>query len=399
MKTLLLVRPNVASRFQIVPSPGLGYVAQAARIAGWDVTIYDAWLWNHGPDLAAAACNFESYDTIGIQVFYDTVDWTREFIERSRPNHPESHFIIGGPQASVMGWKLAEDVGADCAIKGPGEKFFTNEPVDIPAWDLLNLPAYWPYMQSATIPIRGKRPASIVTSFGCKHHCTFCAGHVVHGREVRLRSVQSVMEEIKLLRDAYGVDEIWIHDDNFLHDPVRAKDILSELYALKLHIRFPNGVRCENVDEYIVSLMAYVGVYMVGVGIESGNQRVLRAVKKGLRLQVIRDAVQIFHEYGIMTSGFFIVGLPPERKEDVEDSIRFALSLPLDRVQVGVFTPYPGSEDAAKIPYMDRETSRKIQRIFTIRFYLRPRILWSMLRHLRWSQIKCFFHHPWLKGK
>ncbi|MCR4306913.1 MAG: B12-binding domain-containing radical SAM protein [Candidatus Yonathbacteria bacterium] len=402
MSILLLVRPNVPSRFQIVPSPGLGYVAQAARIAGWSVTIHDAWLLNQAP-LETVNAVFEKHrfvDAIGIQVFYDTVEWTREYIEWARKLFKKAVFFIGGPQVSALPEETRKATGADGIVTGPGELYFGETIPDMPAWDLMDLPAYWPYMQSATIPIRGKRPASIITSRGCHHHCTFCAGHVVHGRMPLLRSVHSVFNEVMYLKDAYGVDELWIHDDNFLYDRDRAHEILIRIWASGIkHIRFPNGIRCENIHDITVKAMKYAGTYMVGIGIESGSPRVLREVKKGLSLETITRAVTLFHQYGIMTSGFFIVGLPPERKEDVADSIRFALGIPLSRIQVGIFNPYPGSEDAGKVSQMDRKTLLRYQRSFFLRFYLRLHIIASLIRHLRWSQIRALFKHPWLKGK
>lgn len=401
MKKLLLVRPNGNNRFQIVPPLGLLYVAKAAENAGYKVTVYDAWLKNESPFRAAESISktVPYIDIIGVQLYYDTVEWAGAFIGHMRHYYPGTHIVVGGPQASAFGWKAARETGADTAHIGPGELMFGAEITDIPAWELIRLSDYWPHMQSATVPIKGKRPAVIQTSRGCPHQCTFCGGHVVHGRKVLMREPENVVREIKILRSAYGVDEIWIQDDNFLHDRERAMAILNRLHLLSVNVRFPNGIRCENVDREIVSIMKLAGVYFVGIGIESGSQRVLREVKKGLRLDTVRRAVELFHRYGIMTSGFFIVGLPPEREENVKESISFACSLPLDRIQVGTWIPYPGSEDFGKVSNMDNTTLRRWQRVFTLRFYLRPRILWSLLRGLRWSQVKALFRHPFMRGK
>lgn len=401
MKKLLLVRPNGNNRFQIVPPLGLLYVAKAAENAGYEVTVYDAWLKNESPFRAAESISktVPYIDIIGVQLYYDTVEWAGAFIGHMRHYYPGTHIVVGGPQASAFGWKAARETGADTAHIGPGELMFGAEILDIPAWELIRLSEYWPHMQSATIPIRGERPAVIQSSRGCVHHCTFCAGHVVHGRNTALRTPQSVMREILDLKHTCGVDEIWFQDDNFMHDSVRAARIFDWLKTTGLHLRFPNGIRCENINEDVVKLMKLAGVYMVGIGIESGSQRVLREVKKGLRLDTVRRAAELFHRYGIMTSGFFIVGLPPEREENVKESISFACSLPLDRIQVGTWIPYPGSEDFGKVSNMDNTTLRRWQRVFTLRFYLRPRILWSLLRGLRWSQVKALFRHPFMRGK
>jgi len=401
MKKLLLVRPNGNNRFQIVPPLGLLYVAKAAENAGYEVTVYDAWLKNESPFRAAESISktVPYIDIIGVQLYYDTVEWAGAFIGHMRHYYPGTHIVVGGPQASAFGWKAARETGADSAHIGPGELMFGNDILDIPAWHLINLPDYWPHMQSATVPIKGKRPAVIQTSRGCPHLCTFCAGHVVHGRTVQMRTPESVMKEIRMLGDRFKVDEIWIQDDNFLHDRERANDIFWHMAKRSMHVRFPNGIRCEKLCEHVVYRMKNAGVYFVGIGIESGSQRVLREVKKGLRLDTVRRAVELFHRYGIMTSGFFIVGLPPEREENVKESISFACSLPLDRIQVGTWIPYPGSEDFGKVSGMDNTTLRRWQRVFTLRFYLRPRILWSLLRGLRWSQVKALFRHPFMRGK
>lgn len=403
---ITLIRPNGNSRFQIVPPVGLGYVAKAAKNAGWCCNIYDAWIYNHDPEKAAEVITneaeiFGAPELIGVQVYYDTVQWTKRFIERVKYTAimDETKIIIGGPQPSAYGYKVAHLVGADMAWKGQGELFFVTDIPDIPEWELMCLPMYWKHMQSATVPIRGKRPAVIQTSRGCPHLCTFCAGHVVHGRAVQLRTVESVLTEIRYLQRTYFIDEIWFQDDNFLYDPDRAKVILTQLYNSGLYLRFPNGIRIENADENMVKIMKRANVYQVGIGIESGSQRVLREVKKGLRLDWVRNAVELFHRYGIMTSGFFIVGLPPEREEDIKETLHFALSLPLDRIQAGVFIPYPGSEADGQTSQMDAKTIRAWQNRIHWRFYFRPRILLSILKNLKLSQIIALMKHPWLRGK
>jgi radical SAM superfamily enzyme YgiQ (UPF0313 family) len=143
--------------------------------------------------------------------------------------------------------------------------------------------------------------------------------------------------------------------------------------------------------------MKAAGVYYTGIGIESGNNRVLRRIKKNLNLQNAKKAIKTLARHGIMTNGFFIFGLPTETREEMRDTVRFAMSTKLHHAQFGTFIPYPGSEDYDKQSELPQDELIKIQRNATLRFYFRPRIVWHFIKHFRWSQLKAIYNHPWVK--
>ena len=146
--------------------------------------------------------------------------------------------------------------------------------------------------------------------------------------------------------------------------------------------------------------MKRAGVYLTGIGIESGNPRVLKRIKKNINLDCMKEAIEILHRHRIITIGFFIIGLPTETREEMKDTVRYAMSTDLDHAQIGTFIPYPGSEDynnGQRPELIDINDLIKIQRNATLRFYLRPRIIWGLIKHFRLSQLRALLIHPWVR--
>lgn len=114
---------------------------------------------------------------------------------------------------------------------------------------------------------------------------------------------------------------------------------------LNLPWRAPGGLRVDCLNENLIAKMQKSGGYYVGLGVESGNERVLKRIKKQLDLNAVRKNVNLLHKYNISVSGFFMCGMLDEKENEIGDSIRFALSVPFDRIQVSDYVPYPGSED------------------------------------------------------
>ncbi len=427
---LVLVRPNTPSRNPIPPPLGLMYISAAAKKAGHDVVIHDSWLRDESPYEASVTAMRDSPSILGIQVFSDTVAWTRTFIDAVTshwPSYPKYVFkvkiIIGGPYVTAVGSEAIKETGADIAMMGEFEnirettlknivtlasmkdyKLKTyktgltdiNE-IPIPDWDSINLPDYWPHMQCVTQPTKGKRIAVIQRTRGCNSNCTFCGAG---GKKIRTRVDKNVLEEIQMLKARWGINEIWFNDDNFISNYTRSIVLLQKIatHFPGLHIRLPLGIRTENIDINMVYAMQQAGVYFTGIGIESGSPRVLDRVKKRINLDNVRRAISLLNGFKITTVGFFILGLPTETREEMEDTVRYAMSTKLNHAQFGTFIPYPGSEDYnEKSPYTPDELV-DVQINATERFYLRPRILWGLLKNLKLSQIKAFWQHRWVKN-
>jgi hopanoid biosynthesis associated radical SAM protein HpnJ len=183
---------------------------------------------------------------------------------------------------------------------------------------------------------------SIYTGRGCKSHCTFCLWpQTVGGHRYRVRSVGHVMEEVRLLRSYFPqAREIFFDDDTFTDNLPRAEAIARELG--KLGVTWSCNAKA-NVPRATLKVLAENGLRLLLVGYESGNQKILHNIKKGLRIDVAKQFAKDCRELGITVHGTFILGLPGETKETIEETIRFATEVNPHTMQVSLAAPYPGT--------------------------------------------------------
>ncbi len=184
---------------------------------------------------------------------------------------------------------------------------------------------------------------SFYTGRGCKSRCTFCLWpQTVGGHRYRTRSVGHVMDEVRwALRAFPEVKEIFFDDDTFTDDAPRAAEIARELG--KLGVVWSCNAKA-NVARDLLKTMRANGLRLLLVGYELGNQQILHNVKKGMRVDVARRFTRDCHELGIVIHGTFIIGLPGETKETIEETIRFACEINPHTIQVSLAAPYPGTE-------------------------------------------------------
>jgi hopanoid biosynthesis associated radical SAM protein HpnJ len=184
---------------------------------------------------------------------------------------------------------------------------------------------------------------SIYTGRGCRSQCTFCLWpQTVGGHRYRTRSVRHVAEEIAWAKKALPqVKEFFFDDDTFTDDLPRAEAIARELS--KLGVVWSCNAKA-NVPRRTLEVLKDNGLRLLLVGYESGNQGILNNVKKGLRLDVAKRFTQDCHDLGVAIHGTFILGLPGETRETIDETIRFACELDPHTLQVSLAAPYPGTE-------------------------------------------------------
>jgi hopanoid biosynthesis associated radical SAM protein HpnJ len=183
---------------------------------------------------------------------------------------------------------------------------------------------------------------SFYTGRGCKSRCTFCLWpQTVGGHRYRTRSVGHVIEEIAWAKKAFPqVREFFFDDDTFTDDLPRAEAIARELG--KLGITWSCNAKA-NVPRDTLKVLRDGGLRLLLVGYESGNQQILHNIKKGMRVDVATRFTKDCHELGITIHGTFILGLPGETKETIEETIRFATAINPHTIQVSLAAPYPGT--------------------------------------------------------
>ncbi|WP_428391864.1 hopanoid biosynthesis associated radical SAM protein HpnJ [Lichenicoccus sp.] len=183
---------------------------------------------------------------------------------------------------------------------------------------------------------------SIYTGRGCKSHCTFCLWpQTVGGHRYRTRSPDHVAAEIAAARRMFPqVREFFFDDDTFTDDLPRAEAIARKLGAMGVtwSCNAKANVPCKTLE-----VLKDNGLRLLLVGYETGNQQILYNIKKGMRIEVAREFTKNCHELGIKIHGTFIMGLPGETRETIQETIRFATEINPHTLQVSLAAPYPGT--------------------------------------------------------
>lgn len=182
----------------------------------------------------------------------------------------------------------------------------------------------------------------IVTSRGCTAGCTYCIKHVSYQYTVRLRSPEKIVEEMWILKKL-GIDNIHMYADLFTVSREQVMLLCGLMIEQGLKVRWTCNSRVDYVDEEMLQQMGRAGCWLISWGIESGNEQILRHARKGAYPDKAERALRWARRAGIKNWGYFIIGLPGETEETVQQTIRFAKKLPLDIALFHVAAPYPGT--------------------------------------------------------
>jgi radical SAM superfamily enzyme YgiQ (UPF0313 family) len=242
---------------------------------------------------------------------------------------------------------------------------------------------------------------SLYTGRGCRSKCTFCLWpQTVGGQRYRTRSVDHVAEEMALAQRLFPeVREFFFDDDTFTDDLPRAEAIAKRLG--RLGITWSVNAKA-NVPAETLAVLRDNGLRLLLVGYESGDQRILNNVKKGVRLDTARRFTRDAKRLGITIHGTFILGLPGETRETIAETIRFAREIDPHTIQVSLAAPYPGTalyaeaqrngwlesetlvdgdgvqQSAIGYPHLPRTEIFQSLDLFYRRFYFRPRKMISL---------------------
>jgi len=442
---VLLVYPNIAKAERYrgnlgvfagkqIPL-GLFYLAAYLRKNGCRVEAIDAEARSLPPEAIVAHLRQGGFRALGISATTPLFHRALELAQMVKGELPELPVIVGGPHVSSRPMEPLSFPAFDYAVPHEGEETLRetlemiecgNDPAGVkglvyrrdgqvvfnaarpyiedldslpfPAYDLIpDITVYRP----PPFNYRERPAANIITSRGCPNECTFCS-HATFGRSVRMRSAESIVEEVELLIRRFHVREIAFVDDTFTLKPERIHQIFE--LASRRGLRFPwtCKARIDTVNEELLRCMKGSGCWHIFLGIESGDEEILREIRKNIELADVERVVEICRRIGLRTKGFFIVGNPKESLATIDRTVDFAIRLKLDYVAVSLNTPMPGTyqfEHAREYGSLDesswsafnfwrpvfvprgltREQLLAKHGEFLKRFYLRPRVI---LRHV-----------------
>jgi len=436
MKTLFILPPSKFAIKDTVGIPGmplgLAYLASVLDEEGHEVKIIDAPTLNYDwGNLRKEIRGFKP-DIVGITSTTSTIYDAYKVAKLVKEYNSRIKVVIGGPHVSFTPEEtLKECSSIDIVVRGEGEEamkelansFEMGLPLEeirgitfrddekilqtenrpfIENLDELPFPAY------SLLPMdkykAGKKQfANIITSRGCPFSCIFCSSSQLCGKRWRARSPENVIEELEMLEEEYNIQEVEVLDDTFTLNNKRAEKICDLIIKKGLDISWSASSRVNTITQQLAYKMRSAGCHILYFGIESGSQKILNIIQKGITLSQSEKAVQITKRAGINTLGTFIIGIPGETKETIKKTIKFVKKLNPSLAQFTICTPYPGTKlfkiakekhllltkdwskytilhPVMKTPgIMSKKLRRWLIRVY-LSFYLRPRFIMKQIK-------------------
>jgi len=443
---LVYPTPSRSGGAAMIPKLGLGYLASALRAAGHHVGLLDREQIGVTEEVAARVLA-EPWDLAGFQVFNNGLRSFRQDIATLKRHRPGTRTLAGGPLASGLpDWLLARHADLDFVLRGEAEESLValvralesggdlagipglvfregqgirqGPPPRAPDLDRLAVPA-WDLMPPSAYPMapvgglaRAFPVAPIIASRGCAFACPYCAARVIHGRGMRFRSPAGVLAEMEELVRKWGAREIQVLDDCFGYDRGQADELMTSYARMswKVPLSFPNGMRLDQVDEDLMRRMEAAGVHTITFGIDFGSDRMLKRMNRRMTVADIRrNLAMIRRTTGIRLTGNFILGHFQDTVEGMEETIRLARELPLDRAHFSAYVPIPGTPDWNRLgglealgtlgledmdfysfglphPDIPREVLVGLKRKAYLEFYMQPQRLLRLMLDVRRPQ-------------
>jgi radical SAM superfamily enzyme YgiQ (UPF0313 family) len=353
-------------------------IAAVLEKNGYMVRILDLPVLGFSEDSFSTIIRQEKPDVVGVTAMTPTINSAVSVVEKVKECDRNITVVLGGAHATILPEETLKSISEiDVIVRGEGEQTILefirvlqedpnsinqvlgiscregdsvrSNPLRPPVLDLdtLPLPAFHllPIGKYRLHPPFGRRkPAMpIITSRGCPYHCIFCS-KAVFGEKYRSNNPAYIVDEIRFLKEKFGVKEIKFYDDVFTLDRKRVIAICTQLKERGIDIPWSCETRVNLVDSELLKVMKNAGCYMIEYGAESGNQTVLNSLKKGITLEQTTKAFKLTHEAGIETVAYFMIGSPQETLETVQETVEFAKKLDPDFAQFSITTPYPATE-------------------------------------------------------
>ncbi len=251
----------------------------------------------------------------------------------------------GAPPASVAGVHVRGATAAQPSAPVPD-----LDALPFPAWDLLDLP-YYARRTPRVIPCLPLRTATLQSARGCSGACRFCVEGRLHARPHRFHGAAYVVEAVERLAVTHGIEALYFSDESFLADRARVAGLCEALLRSPVarRLRWAAQVRADTVDAEILALMRRAGCVQLEFGVESGSDRMLAALGKGLDAARNRTALRLARAAGIRSLAYVMVGLPDETREDLACTRRFLAEARPDVVRLNPYMILPGTPLAGRL--------------------------------------------------
>lgn len=430
MKIMLISPPTDSAIKKVVgttaPPLGLGYLASMVRDEH-DVIIVDSiaeeLTFN---DVRERIKKFDP-DVVGISATTSMIPDAYKVAEIAKEINEDVKVVIGGPHVTFVPDRTMEECRyIDFIVRGEGEITFkeliraiekggdfrkikgisfrsNGKTINNPQRELIKNVDDIPLPSYNLLPMDkyiadGVNFGTVVTSRGCPFNCIFCSSSTQFGKRWRGHSVERVIKELSILRNKYNVKAIEFLDDTFTLVKSRAIKIADKIRKEKLDISWTASSRVDTFSKEIAEAVHKSGAHTIYFGIESGTQKILNFIGKGITPEQSKTAVKNAKEAGLSAFGSFVIGFPQETKDDVKKTLKFSRRVGVDFVQYTIATAYPGTrlwdlalkenlfttmdwrkfttlDPTLKLKYFTKEEISKALELAYIKFYLRPKVL------------------------
>jgi radical SAM superfamily enzyme YgiQ (UPF0313 family) len=233
---------------------------------------------------------------------------------------------------------------------GPAEQIRALDDQPWPDRERIDLPRYLATWRTH----HGTGSLSVITARGCPYKCNWCS-HSVYGMTHRRRSPASVADEVEWLLDRYEPDMLWMADDVFTIHPGWLFDYASELKRRHIRIPFECITRADRMNEKVAEALRDMSCMRVWIGSESGSQRILDAMQRGVTVGQVRQAVELCRRNGIQSGMFLMWGYEGEDLSDIEATVEHVRSCRPDIFFTTVSYPISGT------PYYDKVSDKLVR--------------------------------------
>ncbi len=386
MRVLLINPPYTAEerygkdlgRFGPLNEPlGLAYIAANLERSGHEVTILDSPALGIGHKDIPTRIGGHVYGIAGVTMLTPMYSRSIDVVRTLRNAFPKMRIVVGGAHPTILPEEtLRENPEIDFAVIGEGEKAMLDlvdaleqgkgtdkvsglgyrmngeiriqppasavadlDDLPMPARHLLPMHAY----RMTRSRSRSSHAYTVSVARGCPFNCAFCCR--IFGKKVRHHSVTRILEEIQTLVEDYGAEEINLEADTLTMNKAFVRSLCEGLVSsgLSKKVIWTCESRVDTVDVDLLVKMKEAGCWQISYGVETGTQRLLDLIQKGITLEQIEKTFAFTKRVGIGIRAFYMLGLPTETREESHRTISFARKLDAEWSQFTIFTPFPGA--------------------------------------------------------